>query len=318
MIRRLLVVFAVFAPSLAMAAPTVLDAGKLKLMSANAVVIDPTDGQVVYSKAANEVTPIASLTKLMTAMVVLDGGQPLDEALEIEMGDFDYLKGSRSRLRMGSTLSRDEMLKLALMSSENRAASTLARHYPGGTPAFVSAMNAKAALLGLSRTRFDDPTGLSPRNVSTATDLARMVQAAADYPQIRTYSTTPEHQVEVQPSGQTLGFNNSNGLVKSGTWDIQLQKTGYIREAGRCVVMLATVASKPMVIVLLDSIGKYTRMGDAQRVKHWLETGESMPAPAARPMVVRSAPKIRKPAKAVKAVKATPSKLVSSNKARNG
>jgi len=315
MIRRLLVVFAVFAPSLALAAPTVLDAGKLKLMSANAVVIDPTDGQVVYSKAANEVTPIASLTKLMTAMVVLDGGQPLDEALEIEMGDFDYLKGSRSRLRMGSTLSRDEMLKLALMSSENRAASTLARHYPGGTSAFVSAMNAKAALLGLSRTRFDDPTGLSPRNVSTAIDLARMVQAAADYPLIRTYSTTPAHHVAVQPTGQTLGFNNSNGLVKSGTWDIQLQKTGYIREAGRCVVMLATVASKPMVIVLLDSIGKYTRMGDAQRVKHWLETGESMPATEVRPLVVRSAPKLRKPAKAVKA---TPSKLVSSNKARNG
>ncbi len=315
MIRRLLVVFAMFAPSLALAAPPALDAGKLKLMSANVVVIDPTDGQVVYSKAANEVTPIASLTKLMTAMVVLDAGQPLDEALGIDMGDFDYLKGSRSRLRMGSTLSRDEMLKLALMSSENRAASTLARHYPGGTTAFVSAMNAKAALLGLSRTRFEDPTGLSPRNVSTATDLARMVQAAADYPLIRTYSTTPAHHVAVQPTGQTLGFNNSNGLVKSGTWDIQLQKTGYIREAGRCVVMLAMVGSKPMVIVLLDSIGKYTRMGDAQRVKHWLETGESMPATAVRPLVVRSAPKLRKPAKAVKA---TPSKLVSSNKARTG
>jgi len=315
MIRRLLVVFAVFAPSLALAAPAVLDAGKLKLMSANVVVIDPADGQVVYSKAANEVTPIASLTKLMTAMVVLDAGQPLDEALEIDIGDFDYLKGSRSRLRMGSTLSRDEMLKLALMSSENRAASTLARHYPGGTSAFVSAMNAKAALLGLSRTRFDDPTGLSPRNVSTAIDLAQMVQAAADYPLIRTYSTTPAHHVEVQPTGQTLGFNNSNGLVKSGTWDIQLQKTGYIREAGRCVVMLATVASKPMVIVLLDSIGKYTRMGDAQRVKHWLETGESMPDTDVRPLVVRSSPKLRKPAKSVKA---TPAKLVSSNKARNG
>jgi len=315
MIRRLLVVFAVFAPSLALAAPAVLDAGKLKLMSANVVVIDPADGQVVYSKAANEVTPIASLTKLMTAMVVLDAGQPLDESLEIDIGDFDYLKGSRSRLRMGSTLSRDEMLKLALMSSENRAASTLARHYPGGTSAFVSAMNAKAALLGLSRTRFDDPTGLSPRNVSTAIDLAQMVQAAADYPLIRTYSTTPAHHVEVQPTGQTLGFNNSNGLVKSGTWDIQLQKTGYIREAGRCVVMLATVASKPMVIVLLDSIGKYTRMGDAQRVKHWLETGESMPDTDVRPLVVRSSSKLRKPAKAVKA---TPAKLVSSNKARNG
>ena len=315
MIRRLIVVFAVLAPSLALGAPPVLDAGKLKLLSANVVVIDPADGQVVYSKAANEVTPIASLTKLMTAMVVLDAVLPLDEALDIDMGDFDYLKGSRSRLRMGSSLSRDEMLKLALMSSENRAASTLARHYPGGTPAFVDAMNIKAALLGLTRTHFEDPTGLSPRNVSTATDLARMVQAAATYPLIRTYSTTPAHYVEVQPTGQTLGFNNSNGLVKSGTWDIQMQKTGYIREAGRCVVMLAMVASRPMVIVLLDSIGKYTRMGDAQRVKHWLETGESMPVPAVRPVVVRSASKIRK---STKAVKATPARMVSSSKARSG
>ncbi len=297
MIRRLLIVFAVFASASAVAAPTALDAAKLKLLSANAVVIDPADGQVVYSKAANEVTPIASLTKLMTAMVVLDGAQPLDEALAIDMGDFDYLKGSHSRLRMGATLSRDEMLKLALMSSENRAASTLARHYPGGTPAFVSAMNAKAALLGLSNTRFEDPTGLSPRNVSTANDLALMVQAAAAYPVIRAHSTTPAHYVEVQPTGQTLGFNNSNALIKSGTWDIQLQKTGYIRVDGRCVVMLATVASKPMVIVLLDSIGKVARLGDAQRVKYWLETGESMPVAVAKPVVNRAV-KGARPAKA--------------------
>ncbi len=298
MIRRLLVVFAVFASAAAIGSPTALDAAKLKLLSANAVVIDPADGHVVYSKAANEVTPIASLTKLMTAMVVLDGAQPLDETLVVDMGDFDYLKGSHSRLRMGSTLSRDEMLKLALMASENRAASALARHYPGGTPAFVSAMNAKAALLGLSNTRFEDPTGLSPHNVSTATDLAHMVQAAAAYPLIRDYSTTPAHDVEVQPTGQTIGYNNSNALVKSATWDIQLQKTGYIREAGRCVVMLATVASKPMVIVLLDSIGKYTRLGDAQRVKYWLETGESMPVAATKHVSNRAAKAGRRSAKA--------------------
>jgi D-alanyl-D-alanine endopeptidase (penicillin-binding protein 7) len=297
MIRRLLVVFAVFASAAAIGSPTALDAAKLKLLSANAVIIDPADGHVVYSKAANEVTPIASLTKLMTAMVVLDAALPLDETLVVDMGDFDYLKGSHSRLRMGATLSRDEMLKLALMASENRAASALARHYPGGTAAFVSAMNAKAALLGLSNTRFEDPTGLSPNNVSTATDLARMVQAAATYPLIRAYSTTPAHYVEVQPTGQTIGYNNSNALVKSATWDIQLQKTGYIREAGRCVVLLATVASKPMVIVLLDSIGKYTRLGDAQRVKYWLETGESMPMVAAKPAVIRTV-KGGRPAKA--------------------
>jgi D-alanyl-D-alanine endopeptidase (penicillin-binding protein 7) len=236
----------------------------------------------MYAKAADAVTPIASLTKLMTAMVVLDANLPLDDLVAVDMDDFDYLKGSHSRLRMGATLSRGEMLRLALMSSENRAASSLARHYPGGSNAFVAAMNAKAAELGMTRTRFEDPTGLSPNNVSTANDLALMVGAAANYPLIRDYTTTPEHFVEVQPSGQTLGFNNSNALVKNVAWDIQLQKTGYIREAGRCVVMLATIASRPMVIVLLDSLGKYTRLGDAQRVKHWLETGESLPPVAAK------------------------------------
>jgi D-alanyl-D-alanine endopeptidase (penicillin-binding protein 7) len=287
------------APLAALAADGPLDPAKLRLMSANAVIIDSAAGTPVYVKAANEVTPIASLTKLMTAMVALDAGQPLDEALDIDMGDFDYVKGSRSRLRMGATLSRDEMLRLALMASENRAASTLARHYPGGTDAFVAAMNAKARSLKLTRTSFADPTGLSPRNVSTAIDLARMVQAAADYPLIREYSTTPAHSVEVQPTGQTLGFNNSNALVKNDTWDIQLQKTGYIREAGRCVVMLANIASRPVVIVLLDSIGKYTRLGDAQRVKHWLETGEALPLPTLRRAVAKSAPrsKVAKPVK---------------------
>jgi D-alanyl-D-alanine endopeptidase (penicillin-binding protein 7) len=229
------------------------------------------------------VTPIASLTKLMTAMVVLDANLPLDESVAVDMDDFDYIKGSHSRLRMGATLSRGEMLRLALMSSENRAASSLARHYPGGNAAFVQAMNAKAVALGMTHTRFEDPTGLSPNNVSTANDLAIMVRAAAEYPLIRDYTTTPAHFVEVQPSGQVLGFNNSNALVKNVAWDIQLQKTGYIREAGRCVVLLATIASRPMVIVLLDSLGKYTRLGDAQRVKHWLETGEAMPVAQKKP-----------------------------------
>ena len=279
--RFLIIVLAGFAAlqvHAVLAADASRDPAKLQVKSANALVLDATDGSLVYGKAANEVTPIASLTKLMTAMVVLDAGLPLDENLAVDMDDFDFLKGSRSRLRMGATLSRDEMLHLALMSSENRAASALARHYPGGITAFVSAMNAKAQLLGMTRTRFEDPTGLSPQNVSTAVDLARMVQAAAEYPLIREYSTTPAHHVEVQPNGQTLGFNNSNALVKNDAWDIKLQKTGYIREAGRCVVMLATIASRPVVIVLLDSLGRYTRIGDAERVRYWLETGESMPA----------------------------------------
>ena len=290
MIRSLPIVFAAI-----LAVPTVsaadLDAAKLRLMSANVLVLDAQDGKAIYAKAADEVTPIASLTKLMTAMVVLDANQPMDEVLSIDMDDFDFLKGSHSRLRMGTTLTRAEMLRLALMSSENRAASALARHYPGGMLAFVAAMNDKAIALGMTRTHYDDSTGLSPRNVSTANDLARLVRAAANYPVIRDYSTTPSHYVEVQPSGQTLGFNNSNALVKSGAWDIQLQKTGYIREAGRCVVMLANIASKPMVIVLLDSIGKFTRTADAQRVKHWLETGESLPVTTLKAVMKQPAPK---------------------------
>jgi D-alanyl-D-alanine endopeptidase (penicillin-binding protein 7) len=162
------------------------------------------------------------------------------------------------------------------MASENRAASSLARNYPGGTTAFVAAMNEKARALGMTRTRYADPTGLSAQNVSTANDLATLVATAAQYPEIRDYSTTASHYVEVQPTGQLLGFNNTNGLVKNSGWNIHLSKTGYIREAGKCLVMLATIASKPFVIVLLDSAGKYTRLGDAQRVRQWLETGEAV------------------------------------------
>ena len=311
MIRSLIIVFACFLglmPAVASVAAPFPDPGKLRLASANVLVIDAQDGRRMYSKAADEVTPIASLTKLMTAMVVLDANPSLDDPVAVDMDDFDYIKGSRSRLRMGTTLSRGEMLRLALMSSENRAASSLARHYPGGNVAFVAAMNAKAAALGMTNTRFEDPTGLSPHNVSTANDLALMVGAAAQYPLIRDYTTTPAHFVEVQPSGQVLGFNNSNALVKNVAWDIQLQKTGYIREAGRCVVMLATIASRPIVIVLLDSLGKYTRLGDAQRVKHWLETGEAMPVPTAK--AAASRPK----AKQVKGAFAP--KLASNSKAR--
>lgn len=289
MIRALTVVFTVFFVPVAAAAD--LDASKLRLASANVLVLDAQDGKALYAKAADEITPIASLTKLMTAMVVLDANLPMDDLLSIDMDDFDYLKGSHSRLRMGASLTRAQMLRLALMSSENRAASALARHYPGGTLAFVAAMNEKAMALGMTNTHYDDSTGLSPKNVSTANDLAKLVRAAADYPVIRDYSTTPSHFVEVQPTGQTIGFNNSNALVKSGAWDIQLQKTGYIREAGRCVVMLANIASKPMVIVLLDSIGKFTRVADAQRVKHWLETGEALPATAFKTAMKQPAPK---------------------------
>ena len=267
----------------------VLDPALLKLASANVLVLDAAADRQIYAKAADEVTPIASVTKLMTAMVVLDSQQSLDDVLEIDTADYDFLKNSSSRLRAGTTLSRREMLRLALMSSENRAASSLARHFPGGKQAFVTAMNFKAASLGLTHTHYSDPTGLSPENVSTASDLARLVQAAAEYPMIREFSTTPSHLVEMD-TGRMLGFNNSNALVKKQDWDITLQKTGYIREAGKCVVMLVNIASKPFVIVLLDSLGKYTRIADAQRVKHWLETGESLaltPVRAARAVKAR-------------------------------
>jgi D-alanyl-D-alanine endopeptidase (penicillin-binding protein 7) len=169
------------------------------------------------------------------------------------------------------------------MASENRAASALARSYPGGTEAFVAAMNAKAQSLGMTHTSFHDATGLTPLNVSTAHELALMVGAAAEYPLIRTFTTTPSYYVEVQPTGRVLGFNNSNRLVGSEKWDIKLQKTGFINEAGRCLVMMAEIAKKPFVIVLLDSVGKYTRIADANRVKYWLETGNTMPVAKAAP-----------------------------------
>jgi len=286
MIFRFLFVFLGLTAAAANAAGTLdavapRDPAKLKLASASAIVLDASDGRAVYAKSANAVTPIASLTKLMTAIVTIDGGQALDEPIGIDIDDLDYLKGTRSRLRMGSELSRREMLQLALMASENRAASSLARHYPGGTAAFVAAMNAKAASLGMTHTSYADPTGLSPANVSTASDLAILVNEAAKYSLVRDFSTTPSHYVDLQQNGRSLGFNNTNGLVKNSGWDIQLSKTGYIREAGKCLVMLANIASKPFVIVLLDSSGKYTRLGDAQRVRHWLETGETLAMPTA-------------------------------------
>ena len=274
--RLLSLVLAALVAATATAQPAAPDPARLRLASANVLVLDAAADRQIYAKAADEVTPIASVTKLMTAMVVLDAQQPMDELLDVDMADFDFLKNSSSRLRMGTVLSRREMLRLALMSSENRAASSLARHFPGGTQGFVTAMNFKAASLGLKHTHYDDPTGLSPSNVSTAHDLARLVQAAAEYPLIREFTTTPAHDVELEPTGRTLAFRNSNALVKDQDWDITLQKTGYIREAGKCVVMLVNIASKPFVIVLLDSLGRYTRIADAKRVKHWLETGESL------------------------------------------
>ncbi|KAB2925068.1 MAG: D-alanyl-D-alanine endopeptidase [Dechloromonas sp.] len=246
------------------------DPGRLAIHSSSALVIDQSTGQALIEKQPDAVVPIASITKLMTAMVVLDAGLDLHEVIAIGDEDVDWLKGTRSRLPVGTTMTRETAMLLALMSSENRAASALGRHYPGGLPAFVQAMNRKAASLGMYSSRFEEPTGLSSNNVSTAHDLARMVTAAARYPEIRNFSTTAEARVEIK--GRVRDFGNTNALVRSDNWEIGISKTGYISEAGRCLVMQAHVAGKPVVIVLLDSNGKMTRVGDANRIKRWMES----------------------------------------------
>jgi len=284
--------FAAAALSAAAAIASVAAAQGPNLLSQAALIVDARTGDPIFAKNANNVTPIASITKLMTAMVVLDAQQNLDQTLTVDLDDLDFLKASRSRLSIGSELTRREMLRLALMSSENRAASSLGRFYPGGLSAAVAAMNAKAKSLGMLNTRYVDTTGLSPENVSTARDLAVMVQAAQRYPLIREFSTQPEEYVQIPATGKTLHFNNSNALIKSGGWDISLQKTGFIREAGRCVVMLAQIAQRPVVLVLLDSVGKFSRIGDAQRVKTWIETGEVLAIP--KPQAARKGAKAGK------------------------
>ncbi len=240
----------------------------LGLKSNVALVIDQTTGELVFSKNVDDVHPIASITKLMTALVILDAQLPLAERVDITAEDIDTERGSRSRLKIGAEFSRDDLLHLALMSSENRAAHALGRSYPGGMPAFVDAMNAKALALGMGRTRFVDPTGLSSANVSTASDLVKLVHETHRQPLIRQYSTSPNHQVTI--AGRPARFNNTNRLVSSETWDIGLSKTGFINEAGRGLVMQAKIQGRPLVIVLLDSWGKLSRIGDANRIKKWL------------------------------------------------
>ena len=246
-------------------------AGLPNLKSSIALVVDLVDGHAIFGKNVEHVSPIASITKLMTAMVALDADLPLEETIVIDHADVDQLNHTGSRLNVGIGLSRADMLRLALMSSENRAAASLSRAYPGGREAFIAAMNRKAIELGMYNSRFVDPTGLSSENVSTAQDLAKMVKTAYEYPLIREFTTTSSHEVATT-RGRSLQFRNSNGLVKSPDWDIGLSKTGYISEAGRCLVMQAKIAARPVVIVLLDSLGKNTRMGDANRIKKWLES----------------------------------------------
>lgn len=246
-----------------------LDPEALKLRSASVLVVDGA-GNVVYAKDDAEQRPIASITKLMTAMVVLDSGLSLEQGVTITRADRDTLKGTGSRLGYGATLTREEMLRLALLASENRAANALARTYPGGRGAFVAAMNAKARALGMHDTSFAGPAGLDPANVSSARDLVKMIRAARDYPLIREATTTAFMTVRPFKGRGTLRFGNTNRLVRRASWEIGLSKTGFINEAGRCLVMEAAIAEEPLYIVLLDSYGRLTPVGDSNRLRRWI------------------------------------------------
>jgi D-alanyl-D-alanine endopeptidase (penicillin-binding protein 7) len=250
----------------------VLNAKKLKLRSASALVVDQS-GNVVYAKQVNEPRPIASITKLMTAMVILDSSLDLQEPITITKDDRDLLRLTGSRLKYGATLPREQLIRLALMASENRASNALARTYPGGKQAFIEAMNRKASALGMNDSHFAGPAGLDAGNVASALDIVKMVQAAQTYPLIREATTTRTIGVRPYKGRGELRFGNTNRLLKNDTWEIQLSKTGDISEAGRCLVMQAEIADQPLVIVLLNSFGKLTPYGDSNRIRKWIERG---------------------------------------------
>jgi D-alanyl-D-alanine endopeptidase (penicillin-binding protein 7) len=267
-------------------------AHKLSLRSTAAIIQDQETGEILYGKNASTVTPIASITKLMTAMVVLDAGLDMQESITISSEDMDSLRGTHSRLKPGASLSRDELLRVALMASENRAAAALGRSYPGGIEAFTRAMNLKAQMLGMNGSRFDDSTGLSSGNVSSAEDLVKLVRAAHHYDLIRSYTTMTGHDVYI--AGRPLAYHNTNRLVANGSWNIGLSKTGFTNDAGRCLVLQAKLAERQVIIVLLDSWGKLSRIADANRIRAWLEA-------SARPQsggVHKAAQRSRKPAPA--------------------
>lgn len=245
-----------------------------------ALVFDLENGTRLYEKNSDELRPIASITKLMTALVVLESGQPLDEVLSISSADIDRMRHSRSRLAVGTRLTRGEMLHLALMSSENRAANALGRHYPGGLPAFVRAMNDKARALGMRHSHFVEPTGLSSDNVATSHDLVKLLRATDRHPTIRTYATDDTEVFSVG-RGRQLTYNNTNRLVKRNDWDIRVSKTGFINEAGQCLVMLTRIDDRDLAIVLLNADGRASRLGDAARLRQLVEADNRTLAMAA-------------------------------------
>lgn len=252
-----------------------------ELAAGSALLVDLNTNKVLYSSNPNVVLPIASVTKLMTAVVTLDAKLPMEQMLDINIADTQEMRGVFSRVRIGSELSRRDMLLLALMSSENRAAASLAHHYPGGQTAFIAAMNAKTRALGMRNTHYVEPTGLSPLNVSTATDLVLLLKATRNYPLLSKLSTADDKTVAFRKPNYSLGFRNTNGLVRKANWNIQLTKTGYTDEAGHCLVMRTEMNKRPVAFVVLDAFGKYTHMADANRLKKWMETGAITPVPPA-------------------------------------
>ena len=256
-------------------ADTLPDAENLNLASVNGAVADLESGKLLYAKNAHHVVPIASVTKLMSAMVVLDGGQPLNEWVTIIKREHEPPNNGYSRMRIGSELKRGDLLRLMLMSSENLAASVLARTYLGGEDAFVAAMNAKARALGMTQTHFVGPSGLSPYNRSTAADLVKMVRAATRYAKIHEYTTTGSYLAEFRNPHYTLGYGNTDALVRRGEWQVLVSKTGYLNEAGRCLVLATRIDGHNRIMVFLDSLGSLSPIGDAGRVRDWLTTGNS-------------------------------------------
>lgn len=265
----------------ALSAPLKTPAKQQELAAGSALLVDLKTNQVLYSSNPDFVAPIASVTKLMTAMVAIDAKQSLTQKLPIVIKDTKEMQGVFSRVRLGSELSRHDILLITLMSSENRAAASLAHHYPGGQQAFIQAMNAKAKALGMHNSRFVEPTGLSEKNVSSAHDLVLLLQAAQQYPLIRKFSTMDEQTVAFSKPNYTLGFRNTNALVRKDNWNIQVSKTGFTNSAGHCLVMSTEMNKRPVAFVVLDAFGKYTHMADANRLKKWLETGQVTPVPAA-------------------------------------
>lgn len=270
---------AVTSNALATEAALQRDPAQLHLASGSALLVDLQTGKVIYQNKPDQVLPIASVTKLMTAMVVLDAKQSMTEDLTVDISHTPEMKGVFSRVKLGSTLNRHDMMLIALMSSENRAATTLAHHYPGGYNAFIAAMNAKARALGMEHTHYVEPTGLSTSNVSTARDLSKLLIAARHYPMLSQLSTTREKTVAFKKPNYTLGFHNTDHLLNNSKWDIQLTKTGFTNQAGHCLAMRTIINRRPVTLVVLDAFGKYTHFADANRLRSWMETGRAAPVP---------------------------------------